>query len=254
MKELQIILQEHKQWLENREGSRADLSDSNLSEANLRGVNLRGANLRSANLRSADLSEANLRSADLSEANLRGANLRGANLRFTDLRGANLRGADLSEANLRGANLRSANLRYANLSDATLSDATLSDATLSDATLNGTNLSDADGLLSQIDYIYNHFKKTNEGIIVYKSFGEHYAPPEEWDITEGAIITENVNFSRTHACGSGVNVATLDWAKRFCTNAIWKCLIKYEWLAGVCVPYNTDGKIRAEKVQLLEKI
>lgn len=27
-----------------------------------------------------------------------------------------------------------------------------------------------------------------------------------------------------------------------------------EWLPGVCVPYNTDGKIRCERVELLEVV
>lgn len=33
---------------------------------------------------------------------------------------------------------------------------------------------------------------------------------------------------------------------------VWKVLIRWEWLAGVCVPYNTDGKIRCERVKLVE--
>jgi hypothetical protein len=32
----------------------------------------------------------------------------------------------------------------------------------------------------------------------------------------------------------------------------WKVLIRWEWLAGVIVPYNTDGKIRCERCELLE--
>lgn len=33
---------------------------------------------------------------------------------------------------------------------------------------------------------------------------------------------------------------------------IWKVLIRWEWLCGVCVPYNSDGKIRCERVELVE--
>ena len=31
-------------------------------------------------------------------------------------------------------------------------------------------------------------------------------------------------------------------------------LICWEWLCGVCVPYGSDGKIRCEKVELLEVV
>jgi len=110
------ILADHVLWLNNKGGTRADLSGANLSGANLRGANLREADLREANLR-----EANLREANLSSADLRGANLCWANLSGADLIGANLSGADLIGANLSGADLIGANLREANLSGANLS-------------------------------------------------------------------------------------------------------------------------------------
>ena len=114
-KELQIILEKHKKWLNNeRGGERADL---------------RGANLSEANLSEADLSYANLSYANLSYANLSGANLRGANLS-----GANLRGANLSYADLSYADLSEADLRYANLSEANLREAILNDAKTNEST------------------------------------------------------------------------------------------------------------------------
>ena len=88
--DLNKILKEHKLWLENKGGKRA-----NLREANLREADLRETDLREANLREADLREANLREANLERANLERTNLREANLRGTNLRGADLRGADL---------------------------------------------------------------------------------------------------------------------------------------------------------------
>ena len=147
---------------------------------------------------------------------------------------ANLSYADLSHANLRGANLRGANLSHANLSHA--------------------NLSYADGLLSSIDFLKEHFEMTEEGFIAYKTFGGDYNPPEKWVIQSGSIITENVNFDRTNDCGCGINVAPLDWVKTYYYGTIWKVLIRFEWLAGVCVPYHSDGKIRCERVQLIERV
>jgi hypothetical protein len=58
-------------------------------------------------------------------------------------------------------------------------------------------------------------------------------------------------------CGCGVNVATQDWCERHYPDGkgrLWKCLIRWPWLAGVVVPYSTDGKIRASRVELLEVV
>ena len=137
---------------------------------------------------------------------------------------------------------------------ANLSGADLSYADLSYANLSGANLSYANGLLSAIEYLESHFEKTAEGYIAYKTFGGSYNPPEKWVIQTGSIITENVNFNRSNGCGCGINVAPLSWVKKNYRGEIWKVLIKFEWLAGVCVPYQTNGKIRCEKVQLLEVV
>jgi len=101
-KELDLILDKHKKWLNNEEGG---------ERANLYGANLEKADLRIADLRLADLRLADLRGANLYGANLEKADLRIADLRLADLRIADLRLADLRLADLRGANLRGANLR-----------------------------------------------------------------------------------------------------------------------------------------------
>jgi uncharacterized protein YjbI with pentapeptide repeats len=244
--------------------SKADLSEANLRDANLSKADLSGAYLRCANLSKADLSEANLRDANLRGADLSGANLRGANLSGANLSGANLRGANLSEANLRGADLWGANLRGANLSGANLSGANLRGANLSGANLRGANLSEANlrdanlseaiGIKSSIDFL-SIFERNDKGIIAYKTFDEHYTHSDTWKIEEGEIISENVNYNRTEPCGCGINVAPLDWV--LCNmhgSTIWKVLIRWEWLSGVVVPYNSDGKIRCERVELVESI
>ena len=231
------ILAEHKLWLNDEEGGvRADLSKANLSKANLSWANLSGADLRWA-----DLSGANLSGADFSKADLSGATLRWANLSGADLSGANLSGADL---------------RWANLSKADLSGANLSGADLRWADLSGANLSGAKELLSAVNFIDAHFERVADGYIAYKTFNSKYAAPESWTIAEGSVITENVNFNRCEGCGCGINVAPLDWVKSHdgWRGAIWKVLIRWEWLCGVCVPYNSDGKIRCERVELLEAV
>ena len=259
---LKKILEAHKKWLNDEEGGkRADLRDADLSYAELNGAELNGADLRYADLSYAELRDTELNGADLSYAELKRADLRDADLSYAELRDTNLSYADLSGANLsyaglRGANLRNADLSGANLSYAGLSGADLSYADLSDADLSYADLSGARNVLAQIDFIKNNFETTKDGVIVYKTFNSVYEPPEKWVIQQGSVITENVNFDRTNDCGCGINVAPLKWVKKkdYGKKDIWKCLIRWEWLCGVCVPYNTDGKIRCEKLELIEVV
>ena len=153
------------------------------------------------------------------------------------------------------ANLREADLSGAKLSEANLSEANLREANLHEADLRGANLSGAKGLLPAANYMEAHFERVEAGYIAYKTFGKTYIPPETWKIEPGAVIEETVNFDRCATCGSGINVAPLEWVrKEYPTGAIWKVLIRWEWLCGVCVPYMTDGKIRCERVELLETV
>ncbi len=122
------------------------------------------------------------------------------------LRGADLRRANLSYADLRRANLRGADLRGADLSDA--------------------DLSGSHGLLDAINFMEAHFERTDEGYIVYKSFGENYTAPETWKIEPGEIIEETVNCDRTTECGCGINVAPLEWVRREGRNQPYKLLIR----------------------------
>lgn len=138
---------------------------------------------------------------------------------------------------------------------ADLRGANLSEADLSEADLRGANLSSTKGLLNTVNYLEAHFERTDAGYIVYKTFNGTYRTPEHWKIESGSVIEEVVNFDRCTECGCGINVAPLEWVKRNYRNKpIWKLLIRWEWLCGVCVPYMTDGKIRCEKAELLEVV
>jgi len=175
---------------------------------------------------------------------LQGAKLQGAHLQGADLQGADLQGADLQGADLREADLWKADLREANLWKADLREA---------------NLSNSKGLLNQIKYIKKNFASTAEGIIVYKIFNNYKVQNPNWKIEKGSIITEICDPSRTINCGCGINVATLDWCQNPSNQnnpkpEIWKCLIRWEWAVSVVVPYNTDGKIRTEKLELIEVV
>lgn len=128
-KELEEIIQKHKDWLNRKGGERA-----NLSGANLTGVDLTGVYLSAADLSGADLSGAMLCNADLNNVNLSNAILRGADLRNSICFMVDFRGANLSYADLSGADLTSASLRYANLNRATLFGANLSKVKANEST------------------------------------------------------------------------------------------------------------------------
>ena len=175
------------------------------------------------------------------------AYLHEADLSNANLCNANLHDADLSDADLSNANLCNANLRYADLHDADLHDADLSDADLRNTVLSG-----AKGLLSSADYMKANFEKTTDGYIVYKCFNGSYKAPPKWKIESGEVIEEEADSNRANSCGCGINVAPLGWVKgHYGRRKIYKLLIKWEWLPGVVVPYNTDGKIRCERAMII---
>ena len=247
---------------------RADLSGADLSEANLSGADLSGANLCRADLSGADLSGADLSCVNLCYARLSGADLSCVNLCYARLYEANLPGANLSRANLSYArlyeadlsiaNLRGANLRGANLCGANLCGANLRKADLSEVNLHRSDLSGAEGLLSAPNWILKNFLQDEQGIIVYKIIGNtEYPVPDHWDISVGSVIEEVCNPDRTCLCDCGVNFATKEWCDNNYgrnTNRLWRCRIAWMDLAGVVVPYNTDGKARCERLTLLELV
>lgn len=106
-----------------------------------------------------------------------------------------------------------------------------------------------------IEYIEKNFEKDEHGIIVYKIFGLHYPADKRWVIKPGSIIESAVNGNQDILCGCGINVATFEWVLRHAAKtgkAIWKCRIRWPWLAGTVIPYNTDGKIRTERLELIK--
>jgi hypothetical protein len=217
-KQIKEVLEKHLDWLNDENGGEV---------ANLNGANLYGANLYGADLRG----------AYLQWANFSGANLNGANLREADLREADLRGAYLQWANFSGANLNGANLHKANLSGANLS---------------GANLSGAIGLLSSAEYMQQNFICDDNGYIVYRAQNGRNEHPKHWVFEPGKFLTEVPNADRCTGCGCGVSFATLKWVKNYNEGPYWRCRINWKDLLDTIIPYNTDGKGRCARLELLE--
>ena len=195
-------------------------------------ADLRSADLSYANLRYADLSSADLRSADLSYANLSYANLRYANLRFANLRYANLRSADLSYANLRSADLSYANLSYADLSSA--------------ENLNKFITTPLYILRSQVGKIR-----------AYKVVNEKNEGPYKGGIIYNVGKTYSVKIYDTdenHACGAGINLATLDWCIREWRVGHRILLVEFTAKDIVSIPIGSDGKFRVKKCKIVKRV
>jgi len=254
-KELAKILEEHLKWLKNEDGYRANLRGASLPRANLCDVDLRDSRLRGVNLCGARLCRADLRRVDLRDSRLRGADLRRADLRGARLCRANLCDVDLRDSRLRGADLRDSRLCRADLRDVDLRDSRLRGANLCDANLCHANLSNTKEFILSKKYL-SQFKKNGKGIIVYKGIGNTvFQVPTYWEIKAKKYLEEIVNPDRGTMCGCGVNFGTLDWIKKEYPNSeIWECVIHFEDLADVIVPFGTDGKARCARLQLIKKI
>lgn len=129
----------------------------------------------------------------------------------------------------------------------------------------GNVFSQCTGYPSPSEFLAQNFERNeaDTGYIVYKTFGHVYSPPEEWEIAPGSIITENCDLNRMETCSYGINVATLEWIgnnvaikaiREHVTLPVWRCEILDEWLADVCVPVASDGKIRCGKLRLINII
>lgn len=250
----------------------AKLCYAELINAKMHSIILNGADLRCAHFENADLYKAKMMDTFLVGAVFRGSNLTeavlcgavmyedfaglktdftGARMKRTNLTDADMTDAIFEDTCLSEANLTNAILENADLTNANLKAAIMTGSCLRNATMKNTNLSRAIGLPSQSDYMAEHFEKTGEGYIVYKSFSEYYDAPDDWDIKEGSVITETLNTNRTEMCGSGINAGNISWVTRYSYTRIYKLLIRWEWLADVIVPLNTDGQIRCGKALIL---
>lgn len=269
--ELDMRIRDHELWLTNPNAANARKFETRNVDEDLSGADFRGARLLGANFSGADLTRACFAEALLWDANFSGACLESADLidarclrtRFAraDLSHVNARGAHFSDADLTRVQAPGADFFAVRFSVARLVLADLRCADLTHARLEGANLDQADlsgalGLLDPVAWLAEHFDSTRDGLIVYKRLGQtEYPAPGHWRIEPSAILTETVNPNRTNACGCGVNFGTYEWCQvNYTDAALWKCRIRWIDLAGVVVPYNTDGKARCARLELLEPI
>jgi len=125
-------------------------------------------------------------------------------------------------------------------------------ADLRKVNMRDANLSGVTGLMSQREWLRENFAREEGLLVAYKAQVHMYESPwpASWRWEPGAILEEVVNPCRVDDCGCGVNVATLKWCRESVPiyTPIWEVRVDP---CGVVVPYDTDGKFRAEWVKLV---
>jgi len=178
----------------------------------------------------------------------------GANLGGADLRGADLRGAYLGGAYLRGANLRGANLGGAYLRGADLWGANLGGANLRGADLGGADLRGAKGitpervtpllmLLDQPGLIRAYKLVTKDGIGPFNG-GITYEVGKSYKV-------KDADTDDKEQCGSGINVATLDWCLKEWTEGYRVLIVEFTAKDIAAIPIATDGKFRLHRCKVV---
>jgi uncharacterized protein YjbI with pentapeptide repeats len=178
---------------------------------------------------------------DFTEANMHSVTLK----RNTDIRGSKF---------IR-SNFRNSVISFVNgIVDCDFNGSDFTGAIFTNVNLGNSKFSGCKGILKQSTFLEN-LEKTDEGYIAYKTFGAFYEPPKYWNIKKGSVIEEIVCHDRSIQCSFGINVGTRDWIKdNSITFYAWKVLIKFEDIADICVPYNTNGKFRVGKCTLIDEL
>lgn len=179
--ELEVILNDHKEWLSSYRDKLKQLTEdqlydprkANLCNANLRppvilnGVDLTGANLRGAIFAGNDLTGAHLKCADLAGANMESVKLIDARLDHgirINLTRARMEGANLEDGRFFDATLTQIFFREGNMSRFYLDRGTLDRADLRKVSANSSFLMSVDmthALLDQADFSQSTFNKVN---------------------------------------------------------------------------------------------
>ena len=167
----------------------------------------------------------------------------------------------LANSELRNVNFANSDFSFACLFEATIercnfSNSDMFEVRLEGAKLVGVNLSGASNWFDPIKFMKDNFETCSDGFIVYKAINNKtYDSPRHWKIASGEYLEEVVNPSIFDACGCGVSFGTFEWVKNaYPTSSIWRCIIEWQDLLGVVVPFHTDGKARCSRLRLLEEV
>ena len=218
-------------------------------------------------LLNSNLNQAILKDVCFNKSKIRKCSFKGAIIKNCSFVKSNIWSTSFKKSKISKTNFTDADIDTNSFDCAEIRECDFTNSVWNECSFTQSNFSGSKGLISSIDYLEKNFKKTEQGYITYKKFGQFYDTPNYWDIREGSILNEVINSNRFEDCGAGINVSTLNWLDEHFLFAatlygfsakektgIWEVLIPFEWLSGVCVPYNTDGKIRCERVKLIKEL
>jgi len=184
-----------------------------------------------------------------------------ADFSFSDLHNATISYIYFSKCDFSNADLDNATLKHVRFFRCDFMGATMTNIKIRDVSFLGcsfchTNLSGTN--FPPPPAIFKRLKRTDEGFLVYKTFGEWHSPPEKWlPLEPGRVIEEwGVCPDRFTKCGSGINVSTLEYVLSQTDGEIWECLLRYEDIHTVVVPNQPAHlpKFRCARVQLIRRI
>jgi len=239
----------------------ADLREANLVGTKIKNVNFHGANLENADFLLSDIHDTSFYYAELSGINFCGSLLVNTRLASASIKNAHFNEAyisnsDLTYSNMQNSDMRNAKINSSDLRFSNFRGVNFRNAMIENTHFYGATLTKARGLLVPSEWMEKNFKKSKDGYIVYKRIGISTPYPGYWKgIEEGKILTETCNPDRTDENASGVNFGTFEWcSQHYKGSDLWECLIKWEWLPDVVVPYSVCSHARCEKLQLMKRI
>ena len=190
-----------------------------------------------------------------------------SDIRKSSISGSKFNNVNLLHSNFTGSNISNVYFKISNLKHVCFHSVKFQNVDFLSSNLQHTNFSRSTGLINPIDYLHENFKWNYHtgGMVVYKLFDYIHSSvwPGKYIKKPGDIITEEPNYDRTLPCACGVNVANRKWFQAqkkkgdIDTSLVldfWECLIKFEWLSGVVVPYNVDEQIRCCKIMLVRNL
>jgi len=215
--------------------TRTEFYNSDVSKSRFNTSSLFKVNFRESDLSNSTFVKSEIKDSSFYICNLSNINFRNLKFQFGKFVSSNLRNSKFIGAKFEKVYFDNSNLLYVDFSQST-------------------------GLISPIDYLKENFEWTDKGLIVYKIFDLYYSSP--WgDLKPGMIINEEVNHDRTLNCACGINVTNKQRLNNMLhrvllsklNGIVWECLIRNKWLPCVVVPYNTSGKIRAGRIELIKE-
>jgi len=246
-------IQRHHEWsMSNEHGdSPVDLSHKTFDD-----IELFDKSLSLANAHNSTFVDAEFHTVRAIKADFQDSIFRGATLKDVEFRNCNFSYADFSQATLHDVAFIYCNLSRAKFYNAKFEPvSTPSGVWFRDCQTLKVDWSQVEGFFDPLQFLESYFEQDLAGYLVYKAFGQYYQAPSSWKIEPGSVLRENVSYSRTADCACGINVATRDWIKNNIRNTdeVWLCRIRYPWLVDVVVPFQSDGKIRTGRLELLER-